>query len=855
MAEPRYRYGGDSAIGALLLPERREILQEEQNQFIGYDDRGQAIVQTLPAQYGESEVDFSYSPIVRGARATGSFLNDIFFGDANEQSEAAGRAVSAVRGVAGGLGDYASSQYEAGMAGGTTYDPETRQITEFDPTAVMVSGAPAGIQAARNTPSNQVIFGTMGSKTANYTPDQRRVMDELERQGMDTENLFLHGTSDDIRQPTSSRTGSRDSGFIGKGFYGATPEGSRISDSYANTAAPRFRNEAGDYSEPNVFPYITRRGNYRQYSLADKQALSKQARQDEFFGQDLAQKNIDEGFIGAEVVDADGNIIERVNYFPDTDTRSALNYDPTDLYSGGGRKISNQPEFIKSPETNASKSRETEIVMSPTEFLDLSDDLFERNVSLDSERFIKNQIEKGEPLETPFLNFDLDDKGVATVIGHEGRHRARVLEEMGIDEMPVRLRSQGRNEIRWSEQSDPNNYDRLDVPWPKLLLPQNKSSGSMVRFPVSDPLSKPSPDLEYEPVMLGDTLLYSGGGRQGSAIAGGSALRESFRIGDEGFDPRFDNRAKEQQRIADTELTYEGSPIVRPEVSIFDYEGKPFRITMADRTKAGSRITGVEGVDYDLPVELQGGQDFMFANPAGREGQVWAQDRGATSAFLNSFMGLDGKPIADEVLMLPYRMAPSGGDFSTMTGEVMVTHARNAVSKRAKQQADKTIKEFYPAWKGIDNPESIDQIREMTGDPRKSLLQVMDRDLRNEGGLGIGQARLAVSDRAQYNAPDFNLQNVGVANPYGDTRFEVSGHRTYGQGLAGRPEGILREQDINVFELMPDLVSARGFDSVDSLLRADPATLAKEQYTLRRGTRGGVITEDMLRDIESRRAQ
>jgi len=678
MAEPRYRYGGDSAIGALLLPERREILQEEQNQFIGYDDRGQAIVQTLPAQYGKSEVDLSYSPIARGADKTLSFLRDVFSGDPERVGSAADRAETAIRGIMGGLTDYASSQYEAGMAGGTIYDPETRQITEFDPTAVMVSGAPAGIQAARNTPSNQVIFGTMGSKTANYTPDQRRAMDELERQGMDTENLFLHGTSDDVRQPTSSRTGSRDSGFIGRGFYGATPEGSRISDSYAYTAAPRFRNEAGDYSEPNVFPYITRRGNYKQYSLADKQALSKQARQDEFFGQDLAQKNIDEGFIGAEVVDADGNIIERVNYFPDTDTRSALNYDTTTLYSGGGR--------------------------------------------------------------------------------------------------------------------------------------------------------------------------------QGTAIAGGSALRESFRIGDEGFDPRFDSRAKEQQRILDTELTYEGSPIVRPEVSIFDYEGKPFRITMADRTKAGSRITGVEGVDYDLPVELQGGQDFMFANPAGREGQVWAQDRGATSAFLNSFMGLDGKPIADEVLMLPYRMAPSGGDFSTMTGEVMVTHARNAVSKRAKQQADKTIKEFYPAWKGIDNPESIDQIREMTGDPRKSLLQVMDRDLRNEGGLGIGQARLAVSDRAQYNAPDFNLQNVGVANPYGDSRFEVSGHRTYGQGLAGRPEGILREQDINVFELMPDLVSARGFDSVDSLLRADPATLAKEQYTLRRGTRGGVITEDILRDIEARRA-
>ena len=336
--DKNYKYGGDSAIGALLLPVRREILQEEQNQLINYDDRGRAIVQTLPAKYGESEVDFSYSPIVRGAKATGSFLNDIFFGDANEQSEAAGRAVSAVRGVVGGLVDYAVDQYQAGMAGGTIYDPETRQITEFDPTAVMVSGAPAGIQAARNTPSNQVIFGTMGSKTANYTPDQRRVMDELERQGMDTENLFLHGTSDDIRQPTSRKTSYRDSGWLGEGFYGATPEGSRISDFYANTAAPRFRNEAGDYSEPNVFPYITRRGNYKQYSLMDKAGMGVVAQMNPNFSKKLTQKNIDEGFIGAEVVDADGNIVERVNYFPDTDTRSALNYDTTDLYSGGGRQ-------------------------------------------------------------------------------------------------------------------------------------------------------------------------------------------------------------------------------------------------------------------------------------------------------------------------------------------------------------------------------------------------------------------------------------------------------------------------------------------------------------------------------------
>ena len=675
MAEPRYKYGGESALAAFFMPERREILSPEESQIIGYRPSGEAIVQNIPAQYGESEIDFSYTPVVRGARSAASFLNDLFLGDANEQSEAAGKAVSAVRGIIEGLGDYAVDQYEAGMAGGTTYNPETGQITDFDPALVM--------------------GGAGASRSLSKVPLDMSSSARMQR--------------------------AQDLGF--------------------NTDRPLYH-----YTDK-----LEDGGEFNQLSISPENVQTKLGR--------------------------------------------GIYTSPDNEY--GDRYIRKKRDMSGAYDENA------------------------RAMSLYARGNIATETDYDEAYRAATKNLNI------------ARGRAPDIETK------IRIRNDIQNETQ------------------RLLKNQGFSGVQfMDEVMVFDPKDVRSVNARFDPAMSSsDMILYSGGGRQGSTIAGGSALRESFRIGDEGFDSRFDNRAKEQQRILDTDLTYEGSPIVRPEVSIFDYEGKPFRITMADRTKAGSRITGVEGVDYDLPVELQGGQDFMFANPVGREGQVWAQDRGATSAFINSFMGLDGKPIADEILMLPYRMAPSGGDFSTMTGEVMVTHARNAVSKKAKQQADKTIKEFYPTWKGIDNPESIDQIREMKGNPRKSLLQVMDRDLRNEGGLGIGQARLAVTDRAQYNAPDFNLQNVGVANPYGDTRFEVSGHRTYGQGLAGRPEGILREQDINVFELMPDLVSARGFDSVDSLLRADPATLAKEQYTLRRGTRGGVITEEMLRDIEARRGQ
>ena len=157
-----------------------------------------------------------------------------------------------------------------------------------------------------------------------------------------------------------------------------------------------------------------------------------------------------------------------------------------------GAKTSRSALFNRAPDADKFKSRETAITMSPDEFLNLADDLPKNQVRQDSEEFIRNQISQGEKLDTPYLTFELDDKGVATVTGHEGRHRARVLKEMGITEMPVSLKSQGKNSIRWSEQTDLENYDRLDVPWPTTLLPQKESSGRAISFPVTDPLAAQS---------------------------------------------------------------------------------------------------------------------------------------------------------------------------------------------------------------------------------------------------------------------------------------------------------------------------------------------------------------------------
>lgn len=670
-----YKYGGDTLMGA-FMPERRQVISPERNQIVGYDDRGRAMVETVPATYGPSEFDFEYTPVVRGAKAAGSFLRDVFFGDANEQSQALGQAGSAIRGILGAVPEMVNEQVAALEAGGAVYNPETGQLTEFDPTLVM-GGAGAGQAVARR--GNQALEMSDAAR-----------MQRAREMGFNTDRPLYHYTPSDVREFNVPQ-GDRQYKF-GRGVYASADP----------TYGDRYVREGSGYAEgANAMPLYAR-GN-----LAGGEAYEAAWRQ--------ANENLG----------------------------------------------------------------------------------------------IRQQA--------------LDMRSRGETVDQAGRLRIR---NMVQDEAQRILKEQG--------------YDGVDY---------------LDEVMVFDPQNVRSTSARFDPAMSDSAqVLYSGGGRQGSIIAGGSAIREAFRIGDEGFDPRFDNRAKEQQRILDTELRYEGSPIIRPDVSIYDLEGKPFALTMADRTKAGSKLIGVEDVDYDIPVDLQGGQDFMFANPLGREGQVWAQDKGATSMYLNSFMGLGGQPLADEIIMLPYRMAPTGGDFATMTAETMLTHARNNMTKKSKAKVDKSLKSIYPEWKGIDNPESMNQIAMMKGDPRKKILQVMDRDFRNEGGIGIGQARLAVTDRMQYNAPDYTLQNVGAADPYMG-RFEQSGHRTYSQGLAGRPIGTLIETDINAMELLPDFVRGRGFGSVDELLAADPETLAKEYYTMRRGLRGGVITEDMLRDIERRREQ
>ena len=346
----QYEYGGEGLFGA-FIPSRREVISPEQRLDQGYTStrRGPGVDYIpVPAKYGEPESGFEYAPVVRGIKSALNYIGDAF---SDPQ-----QAIESVQTVApqalGGLNQYMKDQYTAGALGGTAYNPQTGQVTEFNPIDVATMLAPSGFLTRAAATPGSVVLGMVGSKNAKFTPEQLEAIKQLDARGWDTEQLFLHGTSDEIDQLSIANTQKRDSGWIGTGGYStSSPD---ISKSYSNQATPTVRDNEGGWAGPNTFPLITKKGNYKQYTQSERRDIANAIRNDPSLSQKLTDQSIAEGFIGADVRDVEGNIIERVNYFPDTDTRSAFDYSIPDTPAQGQsalRNLTDAPVTSTSPAT------------------------------------------------------------------------------------------------------------------------------------------------------------------------------------------------------------------------------------------------------------------------------------------------------------------------------------------------------------------------------------------------------------------------------------------------------------------------------------------------------------------------
>jgi len=308
------------------------------------------------------------------------------------------------------------------------------------------------------------------------------------------------------------------------------------------------------------------------------------------------------------------------------------------------------------------------------------------------------------------------------------------------------------------------------------------------------------------------------------------------KVGAKGFDPRFDPRAKEQLKLQNLKTVVE--PTGRqdiPNVSLADFEGKPFITSMSDRTAAGGRLVGINDIMLNRPIDLKGGQDYMFNNA----GQVWASGQAPVKQIINNAQTIK-QITGQDPLYMAWRMAPSGGDFAHMTGETMLSYADSALGKSDKKQMDKLINKLIPNWKGVSNPESVDQYRAAPDTVRKQLKGLLDVEFRDKGGIGLGEARLSVADPKQLIAPDAGIMNIGKI--YADQPVIMnSGHPSYPRGIAGEGIGRASKQH-NIFELLPQVVEQRKILDPLNPSQTDIRALQMKPYA-------GILTADLLKKL------
>jgi hypothetical protein len=373
------------------------------------------------------------------------------------------------------------------------------------------------------------------------------------------------------------------------------------------------------------------------------------------------------------------------------------------------------------------------------------------------------------------------------------------------------------------------------------IIPEAIALGSIPRQAYLAQAERRGMDLERAMAPRVERMLERGGAgadilrdlAQGSRS---NILPQAGRSGFGAFDPRYDPRVLEQARMQSMTRDVQLNPNAKnaPSISLTSLAGMPFITSMADRTAAGGSLLGIDNVQFNRPVGLLGGQDFMFNNP----GLVWSSGNAPANALMK-YAAEVKSATGQNPIYLPYRMAPTGGDFAQMTGETMLAYADAAMGSRQKNRLDKSIKKFIPTWSGVSDPASVQQFRAAPDKKRKAIKAMMDRDFRNEGGINIGSARLAVSDPMQLAAQEGGLQNVGEI--FAGRPLIQSTHPAYPGGVPGKGIGTLAE-DINVFQLLPDVVKARGIPDPMNPRPSDLRAMQMKPYS-------GLITDELLKSL------
>lgn len=312
-------------------------------------------------------------------------------------------------------------------------------------------------------------------------------------------------------------------------------------------------------------------------------------------------------------------------------------------------------------------------------------------------------------------------------------------------------------------------------------------------------------------------------------------------------EPRLEPRKKEQPKVEKLAVGLSERRAPEPaKLSVFDLEGKPFITSMSDLSAGGDDVLAVNDVVLPEPVKRMGGQDYMFDAP----GSVWASDLGPAGRHLALARELR-RETGQDPLFLPWQMGPRAIDFAHMPRELMLRYASEALGARDKKRLTKDVRGIVSEFRALDDPASVEMFREAVGGQRAALNRLLDQ-YRERGGLGMGEARWAMTDTEQLGRPLTSLYNVGEIDARG--ALAPSSHPSYRTALPGGGVGRL-EEEIGALELLPELMAEAGIDDPFSFPvgKAEPGTRSPLR-AMQMAPKGGIITDKKLRKIEERLA-
>jgi len=243
------------------------------------------------------------------------------------------------------------------------------------------------------------------------------------------------------------------------------------------------------------------------------------------------------------------------------------------------------------------------------------------------------------------------------------------------------------------------------------------------------------------------------------------------------------------------EMTSEVAPlnnmVDRRALDIAEMQGGVLIPAIGDRSAAGGLLSRVNETNLSEAVKLEGGPNFMRTHAPYNE--AWASDKGVVTS-LGRRVRNAAKDGAD-VFLAYSPMAHTTLDFNTMMSDALVAQLSGAkITKKAKAEFDRKIKQKYPSWPGIDDAKVGAFLRSSDGLTRTAIVREMDKPKwRSAGFPDVAATRKAITEPGLLDA-DLNASGYAVAkmDPTGrSVSAPLAPHSTYNAHLAGEYIGGL----------------------------------------------------------------